>query len=182
MKENEEGDLHFICPSCKTELSCERKYAGGKVQCPVCRQEMVIPEFVPVAAVADTKEKKEDDEPEEFFMEGKPSLESYKDKMYFWGCFGLLFAWTIFIPVILLFLVSLYIFIDRDVRRFTITNKKIIIHNGFVETNTTRILMKDIRRIDLLRRASDWMEYTVVVTTSTSINAPVYFPPQDAET
>ena len=37
------GIVQYLCPSCNSTLQSESQYAGNRIECPICHQEMVIP-------------------------------------------------------------------------------------------------------------------------------------------
>jgi DNA-directed RNA polymerase subunit RPC12/RpoP len=44
------AEFKFICPQCKQHIQCDSSYVGSQINCPACRQAIIVPPAPPMVA------------------------------------------------------------------------------------------------------------------------------------
>jgi DNA-directed RNA polymerase subunit RPC12/RpoP len=44
------AEFKFTCPQCKQHIECDANYVGSQINCPACRQAIIVPPVPPKVA------------------------------------------------------------------------------------------------------------------------------------
>ena len=132
--------LKFDCPHCGQHIECEDAMCGSKVQCPVCKDDIIIPtKPKPEAKVAtlsfsNTPTFQGDEDSEKDIFNLKPSAKAFLGQII-WG--------IILLPFIIGIFLLLNVWIKRVSLRYRLTNQRLFIQRG--------LIAKHIEEIELFR-------------------------------
>jgi len=132
--------LKFDCPHCGQHVECNDSMCDSKVQCPVCKGDIIIPDKPkPEAKVAtlsfsSTPTTQEDKDNEKDIFNLRPSAKAFLAQII-WG--------IILFPFVIGIFLLLDVWIKRASLRYRLTNQRLFIQKG--------LIAKHIEEIELFR-------------------------------
>jgi len=132
--------LKFDCPHCGQHIECDDSMYGSKVQCPVCKGDIIIPnQLKPEAKVAtlsfsNSPAIQEDEDNEKDIFNLRPSAKAFLGQII-WG--------IILLPFVIGIFILLDVWIKRASLRYRLTNQRLFIQRG--------LIAKHIEEIELFR-------------------------------